>query len=285
MGIYDLFSKRKKRERGEVPDVFISGPIPHPFRVQVVHIWEDTIGSMDSSEYNNSERSYEVIRKQLCKEYGKFSLIKSNLPIASDLLNWFLQTTSDDEVLDAIELSFLFIVNNCDSYYMREYSTSMKSKDAVNELNARFLEHGLGYQFEDHQIIPFSSKFVHEEVVKSALLLVSNEEFTTVDEEFRTGYEHYRHRSMMKIICTKHNWAFSPKDSAAKLIQVLIDNRLIPPELKASLESGLLPIRNQLGGHGAGAKPREVTKELTAFALHLAASNIVLLADADRAKN
>lgn len=38
MKIYELFSKRQKRLRGEVPDVYQYETIPPELRVQVVHI-------------------------------------------------------------------------------------------------------------------------------------------------------------------------------------------------------------------------------------------------------
>ena len=41
MKIYELFSKRQKRMRGEVPDVYQYETIPPELRVQIVHIWND----------------------------------------------------------------------------------------------------------------------------------------------------------------------------------------------------------------------------------------------------
>ena len=48
MSIFELFSKRQKRLRGEVHDVYQYEEIPEKFRVQVVHIVKDTIGQADS---------------------------------------------------------------------------------------------------------------------------------------------------------------------------------------------------------------------------------------------
>ena len=85
----------------------------------------------------------------------------------------------------------------------------------------------------------------------------------------------------MKVICDKRNWEYPPKASASRLIKAIIDNGLIPPELKAPLESGLPPIRNKLGGHGAGSTPRTISRHVAAYALNLASSNITLLGEAD----
>ena len=45
MAIFDLFSKRQKKLRGEVPDVYTYDDIQSPLRVQIVHIWTDALGS------------------------------------------------------------------------------------------------------------------------------------------------------------------------------------------------------------------------------------------------
>ena len=44
MAIIDLFSKRQKKLRGEVPDIFSYDDIPQTLRVQIVHIIKDVIG-------------------------------------------------------------------------------------------------------------------------------------------------------------------------------------------------------------------------------------------------
>lgn len=43
MGIVDLFSKSQRRERGEIPDVYVYDIIPRELRVQIVHIVQDTL--------------------------------------------------------------------------------------------------------------------------------------------------------------------------------------------------------------------------------------------------
>ena len=40
MSIFDIFSKRQKKLRGEVPDVYVYDKLPSPLRVQIIQIWE-----------------------------------------------------------------------------------------------------------------------------------------------------------------------------------------------------------------------------------------------------
>lgn len=68
MPIFDLFSKRQKRLRGEMPDVYVYDGLPHPLRVQIVHIWKDTL----------TLTRYEFIVDTLCREYGVFRLAETD---------------------------------------------------------------------------------------------------------------------------------------------------------------------------------------------------------------
>jgi hypothetical protein len=45
MPIYDLFSKRRKRVTGDVPDVYSYDQIPQNLRAQIIHIWGDALGN------------------------------------------------------------------------------------------------------------------------------------------------------------------------------------------------------------------------------------------------
>ncbi len=51
----DIFSKRQKILRGEVPDVYQYDSIPEPLRVQIIHIMTDGLGDCRSSQ---TEKAY-----------------------------------------------------------------------------------------------------------------------------------------------------------------------------------------------------------------------------------
>ncbi|MDP1861483.1 MAG: hypothetical protein Q8K82_22640, partial [Gemmatimonadaceae bacterium] len=62
MSIFDLFSKRQKRLRGEAPDVYTYDRLPEPLRAQIVHIWHDTLGGHDNyAEHVEVRQVYEFI--------------------------------------------------------------------------------------------------------------------------------------------------------------------------------------------------------------------------------
>ncbi len=74
MAIFDLFSKRQKRLRGDISDVYTYEDIPNPLRVQIVHIWNDTLGSGKQWYKGEVRHLYEFIVNTLCREYGLFKL-------------------------------------------------------------------------------------------------------------------------------------------------------------------------------------------------------------------
>ena len=75
MAIFDLFSKRQKRARGEMPDVYVYDNLPRPLRVQIVHIVRDTLRNLYGEYWENE--AYIFVNQTLLKEYGLFELIKN----------------------------------------------------------------------------------------------------------------------------------------------------------------------------------------------------------------
>jgi hypothetical protein len=45
VSVFDIFSKRQKELRGELPDVYTYDQIPAQLRVQVVYIWGEALGT------------------------------------------------------------------------------------------------------------------------------------------------------------------------------------------------------------------------------------------------
>ena len=109
MSIFDLFSKRQKALRGEVPDVFTYEDLPNALRVQIVHIWSDTLGSdrdyYDTYGHAESVRTaYKFIVDTLCREYGLFKLPTAekynDRMYLTELANYLLQVDEVEKQLD-----------------------------------------------------------------------------------------------------------------------------------------------------------------------------------------
>ena len=280
MPIFNIFSKRQKMLRGEVPDVYVYDKLPEPLRVQIIHIWRDTI--VNEEQYYNAYRSYPdnartaytLIVECLCREYGVFRLSESKGHVGYR-----------------------------DRNYLHRPNASKIADEAIEELNYRFKEHGIGYQFTNGQIIRTDSELIHAEIVKPALKLLHQKHYAGAEQEFLKAHEHYRKgnakealseclkafESVMKAICDKRGWQYGSNATAKPLIQACFDNGLIPPfwesnysSLRSLLESGVPTGRNKLSGHGQGTTPTTVSDHLVAYMLHMTASAIVFLAEADK---
>lgn len=296
MSIFDIFSKRQKKLRGEVPDVYAYDKLPSPLRVQIIQIWENVF---ESQSYDGIERIYKSIVDILCHEYGVFRLAEETYAgrIYNTELKKFLLAEEDiEKAIDAIEISFLHM----ESLYKHAPS---EIEGYIEELNYRFREHGVGYQFTNGKIIRIDSHLIHSEVVKPALALLNQKHYAGAQEEFLKAHEHYRKgnakealseclkafESVMKAICDKRGWQYDSSATARPLIQACFDNGLIPPfweshysSLRSLLESGVPTGRNKLSGHGQGTTPTTVPDHLVAYMLHMTASAIVFLAEADK---
>lgn len=298
MAIFDLFSKRQKRLRGEVPDIYIYDKLESNLRIQVIHIIRDAIG-VDGPGYNYVKQAYEFIHKTLCREYGVFSLGGYREKDEEAVLKYLLQKDVES-ALDIIELTFQYIdiIIRKDSNYNFNNSVELTPDDAINELNARFKEHGFGYQYESGELIRVDSTYVHSEIVKPTISLLWNAKFDGANEEYLNAHDHYKHgrhkeclneclkafESVMKIICKEKGWQFNQTDTSKKLIQTCFDNELVPifvqnqfTSLKNLLESGIPTIRNKLGGHGQGDDKITVDEGITRYALNLTGTNIIFL--------
>ena len=95
-------------------------------------------------------------------------------------------------VLALVELCCRLIASYQDYDQRDRLGITQSPADALAEVNERFRQHGVGYQYEQGEIIRVDSQFVHSEVVKPALALLSAPEFADANAEFRRAHEHYR---------------------------------------------------------------------------------------------
>ena len=314
MPIFKTFAKRKKEaaDSGK-PVIYRYDELPTQFRVQVVHIWNKSFAVPRQNSF--AENCWAFIHDTLAKEMGTFELqpnpaFRRNR--LTDCSNFLLQSNDIDQALSLIELSFLCIdtVVRKDgySYYRGDWERGAKQTpdDAIKELNYRFHEHAIGYQYAGGQIVEINSQYLHAETVEPAIKLLHDAGFEGALQEFMTAHKYYRERnykeaivnssnafeSTMRTICDIKGLAYPHNATSSKLIDVLFDKNLVTPEMKShftslrsTLASGVPPIRNKggQGGHGQGSTLIEVPDHIAAYALHLTASNIVFLVESHKA--
>jgi hypothetical protein len=304
MAILKLFSMRQKEAKGELPDVFTYDTLPHQLRVQIVHIIDDVLGQ-DRDNFKHYA-CMTLARDVLRREHGLLQLVDSPKNPRQEVQAYFLQLQECSQALDIVELVFTTVDSIANTNRFRDFSgPKVTLAEAVDELNQRFKQHGVGYQFESNEIIKVDNQIVHSEIIKPVLQLLRANEYKGANEEFLKAFEHYKHdrfqeclvdalkalESVIKSICKTKGWAYQASDSIKKLIEIIFDKELLPAfmqseftALRGLLESGTSVVRNKLGGHGQGAEQLSVPAYWARYALNTAASNILLLVEAAEAK-
>ena len=307
MVMHDLYFKRQKQLRGEYPDIYQYEELPETLKIQIIHIWNETIGedSVHNIRRSNSlNREYlQKCHNILCKELGVFKLNRDDRDNEMHILYfksislYFLKESDIEKILSVIEL-MLKIIHS----FIERHNNTIKITDVISELNQRFREHGVGYQYESDQIVRVDSEFIHAEAVKPALQLLSNPMYKGAQEEFLKAHEHYRHsrydaaltdclksfESTMKIIIHKRSWVCDKNATSKRLVDCCLTNELIPKfwtdhfnSLSNMLTSSIGTPRNKLSGHGKGNDEIEVPEHLIQYVLHMTASTIVFLIKAE----
>jgi AbiJ N-terminal domain 4 len=303
-----LWSKRQQQDKSR--DIYQYDVLPDAFRGQVIHILVSTLGIYYTNSFSTSSSNerWKILFSRYTRERGVFHL--GNDPNANVYQQCFqhIQVAPTEQALDFIVCAFEFI--NQDLRQDPEYIVQVVGgvyqfrllDEAIEELNQRFREHQIGYQFQNGQLIKQTDQYLHEEVMLPALTLLSDPQFRGAQEEFLKAHQHFREQkykeavnealkafeSTMKSILDERGWPYDKqKDTAKKLIDILLDKELIPGMLQDEftglrnlLASGLPTVRNKKSGHGQGATPVDLPEYIAEYALHMAAANIVFLAQA-----
>lgn len=297
-----LFSKRRRAElRQGQAEVYVYDDVPPALRAQVVHIWNDAIGQDTGND--PVFELWQFLHNAMAREKGVLALGQ----FGSDkerCVSWFLHSADTDDALDMIELSFRVIerfLGEKDHYWRERNGIAVSATDAIKELNHRFREHSLGYRFENGILIRQDSQFIHSEVVKPVLSALAAEPFGKANEEFMTAHKHYRDgsnkdaivaaqrafESTLKAICVSKKWAIPEGARASELVTTVRNCGLFPAYLDKSfdtyvamLKTGLPGVRNNAGGHGEEPSAAPVPDYIAGYAIHLAATNILLAVEA-----
>lgn len=306
MAVYEIYSKRQRRLRGEFGDVYRYDVIPQKLRIQISKIYDELYQANQFSMNIICNNIYEI----LTREYGVESLdcdyddIKSyseKCKEAQILLSFSKSQSSTEYFLDVLELIMENVKNAVEQGVI-----NIITYKVIEEINIRFKENAVGYQLDSDslKIIRVDSQFIHSEVVKPALtILNADPAYAGALDEFMLAHEHYRHRnfkdaivncgksfeSILKAIHEKRGWTYvKGKATASPLILSCVDKGLFPSyqqeqliQVSSVLKSGVPTIRNNAGGHGDGVEVIDVPEHLVSYMIHLTASNLLFLAQAD----
>lgn len=313
----DVFSRRGKPAKY---DVFQYTDLSNNLRIQIGHILRtsilppasihETVRILEIVRETLLEE-YGVIRLSHRDELADLALINDEsyrTEAVSDCERFFLFEKNIKRWLDFIELVLckseqkirqeeelaMSIAGYTDAHF-EEIETEKKHLDeAISRLNARFRQAGFGFQYESGRIIRMERLFTHTEIMVPALCLLADERFANASDEFHQAHKHYCSEdyrdsvinasnaveSVLKVICKLNQWGDHDRKSLGDLINTVIrQHSLIPNYCQCGLQA-LSAIRNQDAAHGQGTTSSSLTETIARYALHLAATNIVLLVNA-----
>lgn len=299
--MFTLYSQRMKDAQGN-PEVFIYDNFPRTFRNQFFHIISDVLEEIEDNSYH-TQPLVSTLCKAFAQEKGLKSIPSTGFYVETnsiEALEGYVDKCNNVDFLDLMDFVFGVVISNKkfieDATFEFDYQIC---NQAIDELNLRLKQHGLGYEFINRQIIKKTNIVTHENAVKPTLKLLTDEEFRGAEQEYLLAFEHFRNsenadaivnaekafESTMKIICSGMGYPYDSARATAKpLVETLKKNSFFPAYLEShlngictTLESGAPTVRNKTSGHGQGVSVNRVTDEFAEYVLNLVATNILFL--------
>ena len=296
MPFYETYASRvAAAESAGTPDVYIYDELPPFPREQIAQILRKCIGpgwEGNSRDYDtiplNANEVWEEIADVMRREVESFFHFGRNEELCEypygHCMSYLRKSNDLAGVLSLIEISAHTMENLQSAPDWR--GATEDPAEGVVELNQRFLRAGIGYQFENGQIVRVDSQYVHAEIVKEALRLLCEPGFEEANAEFMKAHRHLREgnlrdcntaalravENVLKVICDARGWTYQKGDTVERLIAVVRANGLFPEYLGGyfdnCLEPGLLQLTGfapqqypwlsplgSLGGRPASAQP------------------------------
>ena len=295
----ELFSRRN-RDKSKDPDFYTYNDFPVAFRNQCYHILSTFIERIENKHFLGNFTG--IICEGYAQEKG-LKCIPGGYTNCNNMyaIEKYIDNASNEDFLDFLDYIFTNIICNenfskeAEKYFQFE---SNPFQNAIDELNLRFVQHNLGYECTNDEIIIKNNAVIHKTIIKPALKMLSDNRFRGAEQEYLTAFDHLRKgnnkdailnagkafESTMKTICKHLKFPYSETDSAKKLVETLKQNNYFPSYLDsylnnlcALLEEGAPVIRNKESGHGQGSDIKVIDKEYVEFVLNTDASNILFL--------
>jgi AbiJ N-terminal domain 4 len=292
--IYDIFSKRDL----PLPDVYQYVDLPKRLRVQLVQLLDEMLSRQArSNEFGTIIfAGFAAIRRIVLREHGLHFLMNDVIDPRDDVLRYIDGGPNLAVILDLVEIACKMTIKMTKPGPNHVRVSENEANDFTEEINHRFLENGVGFQFDPtaKQLIRIDNQFAHKSAVQPALQLLADPRFKTANEEFLEGFDDYRKgdyddcltkcntafESVLKIICSIKGWKYNDKQTAGPLLKTHLDNNGLEPFFEQPLII-IATLRNQLSkSHGAGMIPKIVPEHYARYALNATASAIMLLIDA-----
>lgn len=308
MTIFATFSNRNRPR----PEGLVYDSLPNALREHCLRLVREGIGEHTEAldaldgilEQETPTPSFARVRRRRAEDYDDTTRFFEDAITEGDFF----------EAMSAIEVA-VFIVNDTirklEPTYRSIYQVHSEPDEVIEELNGRFAQYGVGYQFSEEQgrFVRVDSTFMHAEVTRPAMALLTEKGFEGAAQEFQKAHEHYRHmmqdpeagkdaiawavkavESTSKAIMDARGWPYEKGDTVVPLMEKLFSKGLVPADLqsyfgglRSALTSGLPTIGNRKARHGQGATPKPIEEHMVTLGMHLAAATIRFLVEAHKA--
>ncbi|MDD5141390.1 MAG: hypothetical protein PHY43_14160 [Verrucomicrobiales bacterium] len=153
--------------------------LPEGLRFQIIYAWRGVVSESRAAFMfqRDIDAFYSTVEQQLLEEFGMSCLIGHFHKAEEEVGNFFLQTDAK-KCIKVIEIIFECLCQRSNGGVVLNYmdmGVMPRVYDAVGKINARFREHGVGYEFRDGKIIP-------TEVIKLATRLKAGEPATNLQK-------------------------------------------------------------------------------------------------------
>lgn len=281
-------------------EVFTYDSIPQELKIQLSFIWKKFFKQLDlNTTYELWERIYQII----CEAEGKEYLATYGHEIIGNengVFAYFKSCTDVNKCLFVIHevlKSIVYIPEVIEILNLKS-KIDYKPEEVILDVNSRFLEHGIGFEFRNREFIRIDNKLLHQDVIIPTLYFLSEPEFHNANDEYLSAHKHFRHgrtkeclndclkalETTLKIICHQNGWVPERGETAKHLLDLCFQHGLIPTYLtnhfsglRSTLESGVPTLRNKLGGHGQGTQRLEVPMHYASYMLYLTGTTINFL--------
>lgn len=143
------------------------------------------------------------------------------------------------------------------------------------------------------KVIMEENEAVYINAVAPALELLTRPHFQQANSEYLAAHEDYRREdyrdtltkcgsafeSVLKVCFHRKDWTYKETDTAQALVKILLERTNLEPFFEQTLMI-VGTLRNRLSSsHGAGIKPKKVSRHIAKYALNMTAAAMLLVAE------
>lgn len=212
--------------------------------------------------------------------------------MAANLTRYALIAAPDAEFVNGIEIALEMVAAE-----FAEPGTARGSEvrhDLAIQIDDLFAKRGVPYSYDDGAFVWAGDPGVRQVVIEPVLQALSDVRLAGAASEFEAALHHLRAgtqkdledaieeaaksvESALKVLAAETNTTVSATATAKPLFDAVKDAGVVSPYMD-NLVQAAARIRNKLGGHGAGAQPRQIETHEATATVNAAAVAIAFLA-------